>query len=67
VLSSHPEYLSSVDDFYYTNSNLNDTLYDLLNPNILLTWDRIIYGIDYLYQGKIGSIYSKKNSWIYNN
>lgn len=33
----YPLSLSSVDDFYHTDSNLNDILYDLLNVYILLT------------------------------
>ena len=78
AFSSYPGSLSSVDDFYYTdsnlvvmettNSNLNDTLYDLLNPNTLLTWVRVILanrlassGEDWL------EIFKKENSGTYNN
>ena len=78
AFSSYPGSLSSVDDFYYTdsnlvvmettNSNLNDTLYDLLSPNTLLTWVRVILanrlassGEDWL------EIFKKENSGTYNN
>jgi hypothetical protein len=52
VFSSYPGSLSSIDDFYYldsklvvmetTNSNLNDSLYDLLKPETILTWVRVM-------------------------
>ena len=78
AFSSYPGSLSSVDDFYYTdsklvvmettNSNLNDTLYDLLSPNTLLTWVRVILanrlassGEDWL------NLFKRENSGTYNN
>ena len=39
----YPLSLIFVDDFYHTESNLNDILYDLLNAYILLTLAKIIF------------------------
>ena len=78
AFSSYPGSLSSVDDFYYTdanlvvmettNSNLNDSLYDFLDPKSLLCWVRVI-----LANRLSGSseewidIFKKENSGTYNN
>ena len=78
VFSSYPGSLSSVDDFYYTdtnlvvmettNSNLNDSLYDLLDPNTLLCWVRVIVANRLATSGEEWiDIFKKENSGTYNN
>jgi hypothetical protein len=78
VFSSYPGSLSSVDDFYYTdsklvvmettNSNLNDTLYDLLSPNTLLTWVRGILANRLASSGEEWlNLFKIENSGTYNN
>ena len=78
VFSSYPGSLSSIDDFYYTdsnlvvmettNSNLNDTLYDLLNPNTLFTWVRVILANRLATSGEDWiNIFKRENSGTYNN
>ena len=52
LFSSYPATLNSLDDFYITNQELiviettniffNKTLYDYINPNSLLCWQRVI-------------------------
>ena len=76
--TSYPAVLFSSDDFYYVDSNLlvmettnhifNNTLYNLLNPESLLTWVRVI-----LSNRLAGSaeewtnIFKKENSGTYND
>ena len=78
AFSSYPGCLSSVDDFYYTdtnlvvmettNSNLNDTLYDLLSPKTLFTWVRVILANRLATSGEDWiNIFKKENSGTYNN
>ena len=78
VFSSYPGCLSSVDDFYYTdsnlvvmettNSNLNDSLYDLLSPETLFTWVRVILANRLATSGEDWiNIFKKENSGTYNN
>ena len=78
VFSSYPGSLSSVDDFYYldsklvvmetTNSNLNDSLYDLLSPDTLFTWVRVILANRLATSGEDWiNIFKKENSGTYNN
>ena len=78
VFSSYPGSLSSVDDFYYTdsnlvimettNSNLNDSLYDLIQPNCLLTWVRVILANRLAISGEDWiNIFRRENSGTYNN
>ena len=78
VFSSYPGSLSSIDDFYYldsklvvmetTNSNFNDTLYDLLNPETLLTWVRVMLANRLASSGEEWiNIFKKENSGTYNN
>ena len=78
VFSSYPGSLSSIDDFYYTdsnlvvmettNSNLNDTLYDLLSPETLLTWVRVILANRLATSGEDWiNLFQKENSGTYNN
>ena len=76
--SSYPGALSSLDDFYYLDSNLavmettnnifNESLYKLLSPNTLPTWIRAILA------NRLASsaeewveIFKKENSGTYNN
>ena len=78
VFSSYPGSLSSIDDFYYldsklvvmetTNSNFNDTLYDLLKPETLLTWVRVMLANRLAGSGEEWiEIFKKENSGTYNN
>ena len=78
VFSSYPGCLSSIDDFYYTdsnlvvmettNSNLNDSLYDLIQPNSLLTWVRVILANRLAKSGEDWiNIFIRENSGTYNN
>ena len=78
VFSSYPGSLSSVDDFYYTdshlvvmettNSNLNDTLYDLLSPETLFTWVRVILANRLASSGEEWiNLFKRENSGTYNN
>ena len=78
VFSSYPGSLSSIDDFYYmdsklvvmetTNSNFNDTLYDLLKPESLLTWVRVMLANRLASSGEEWiKIFKKENSGTYNN
>ena len=78
VFSSYPGSLSSVDDFYYTdtnlvvmettNSNFNDTLYDLLSPQTLFTWVRVILANRLATNGEEWiNLFKKENSGTYNN
>ena len=78
VFSSYPGSLSSIDDFYYldsklvvmetTNSNFNDTLYDLLKPETLLTWVRVMLANRLASSGEEWiEIFKKENSGTYNN
>ena len=78
VFSSYPGSLSSVDDFYYldsklvvmetTNSVLNDTLYDLLKPETILTWVRVIVANRLASSGEEWiEIFRRENSGTYNN
>ena len=78
AFSSYPGSLSSIDDFYYldsklvvmetTNSNFNDTLYDLLKPETLLTWVRVMLANRLASSGeKWIEIFKKENSGTYNN
>ena len=78
VFSSYPGSLSSIDDFYYldsklvvmetTNSNLNDTLYDLLNPETILTWVRVMVANRLASSAEEWTSYfSRENSGTYNN
>lgn len=76
--SSYPGVLSSLDDFYYLDSNsavmettnniFNESLYKLLSPNTLPTWIRAILA------NRLASsveewveIFKKENSGTYNN
>ncbi len=78
VFSSYPGSLSSIDDFYYldsklvvmetTNSNFNDSLYDLLKPESLLTWVRVMVANRLASSGEEWiEIFKKENSGTYNN
>ena len=78
VFSSYPGSLSSIDDFYYldsklvvmetTNSNFNDSLYDLLKPESLLTWVRVMIANRLASSGEEWiEIFKKENSGTYNN
>ena len=78
VFSSYPGSLSSVDDFYYldsklvvmetTNSNFNDILYDLLKPETLLTWVRVMLANRLASSAEDWiNIFKKENSGTYNN
>ena len=78
VFSSYPGSLSSVDDFYYldsnlvvmetTNSNFNDTLYDLLKPESLLTWVRVMIANRLASSGREWiDLFKRENSGTYNN
>ena len=78
VFSSYPGSLSSVDDFYYldsklvvletTNSNFNDTLYDLLKPESILCWVRVMVANRLASSGKEWvEIFKRENSGTYNN
>ena len=75
---SYPGVLNSVDDFYYldsklivmetTNSIYDDTLYDLLKPECLLTWVRTMIANRLSSNGKNWTeIFSLENSGTYNN
>ena len=78
AFSSYPGSLSSVDDFYYldsnlvvmetTNSNFNDTLYDLLKPESLLTWVRVMIANRLASSGREWvDLFKRENSGTYNN
>jgi hypothetical protein len=78
VFSSYPGSMSSVDDFYYldsklvvmetTNSNFNDTLYDLLKPETILTWVRVMVANRLASSGEEWvEIFKRENSGTYNN
>ena len=78
VFSSYPGSLSSIDDFYYldsklvvietTNSNFNDTLYDLLKPETLLCWVRVMVANRLAKSGEEWvEIFKRENSGTYNN
>ena len=78
VFSSYPGSLSSVDDFYYldsklvvmetTNTNFNDSLYDLLKPETLLTWVRVMVANRLASSAEDWiNIYKRENSGTYNN
>ena len=78
VFSSYPGSLSSIADFYYldsklvvmetTNSNFNDSLYDLLKPESLLTWVRVMVANRLASSGEEWiEIFKKENSGTYNN
>ena len=78
TMSSYPAAVNSQDDFYITDANLyvsettnsvmNTTLFDLLNPNTLMCWMRTMVanrltdnGYDWI------KTFSKYNSGTYNN
>ena len=78
VFSSYPGSLSSIDDFYYldsklvvmetTNSNLNDSLYDLLKPETILTWVRVMVANRLAGTSEEWTeIFARENSGTYNN
>jgi len=78
VFSSYPGSLSSIDDFYYldsklvvmetTNSNLNDSLYDLLKPETILTWVRVMVANRLAGTAEEWTeIFARENSGTYNN
>ena len=51
-----------------TNSNLNDSLYDLIQPNSLLTWVRVILSNRLAKSGEDWiNIFIRENSGTYNN
>jgi hypothetical protein len=51
-----------------TNSNFNDTLYDLLSPQTLFTWVRVILANRLATNGEEWiNLFKKENSGTYNN
>ena len=78
TMSSYPAAINSQDDFYITdaylyvaettNSVLNLTLFDLLNPNTLMCWIRTMVANRLADNGYSWiDIFSKYNSGTYNN
>ena len=78
AFSSYPASLFSQDDFYYVDSNLlvmettnsifNQTLYDLLKPESLLTWVRVILANRLASSAEEWTnIFKKENSGTYND
>jgi hypothetical protein len=76
--SSYPGCLVSIDDFYMmdsglvmlqtTNSIINTTLYDYINPFSLLAWQRVRLANTMSPDGKTWvNIFSQHNSGTYNN
>ena len=78
VFSSYPGTLASLDDFYFldsnllvmetTNSILNKTLYQSMNPKALLTWVRAMVSNRLASSAEDWTnIFKKENSGTYNN
>jgi hypothetical protein len=78
AFSSYPGSLSSIDDFYITDKDLyiaettnevfNNDLWNVLTPQSLLTWHRVILANRLADNSKDWSdIFSRQNSGTYNN
>ena len=78
AMSSYPGAINSIDDFYITsqdlfvtettNSIFNNSLYDLLSPESLLVWQRVMVANRLSTTGKEWvEIFARYNSGTYNN